>query len=605
MSRREKALFLELASDEARDRFMTRFWQRRDPTPGTPRNEFREGHQARLAEADRMFTLVEAIPGRLTERGRAYQLLGPPQSREDFSHAGNGGLFPLELWHYIGRTEPFLAESFYLIYFREGGQGDYRLWKPGADGVQALISFREPGRFLLDEAGAYQQLERVDLELAQAVRSLVPGDATPFASVSLLVDIESYADMVDRYGGLETRVRAASGFRELRGASTAAVLYDTAGIPQVHYALEVPAAGMRWREEGERFLASFGVTCRMTDRMGRTVDGIEDWIDVDLSEAERMSLEGQALSFQGRLILPTGRYRLDFTLVSTPAGARYTASMVVNVPVLAERLPPGDAYASSILLARSRQELAAGRFVDRFPFQVDHAGVLNPSPAAVFPATDALAYVQLSGLPAGTPLDWSLRSEGESGEVVWKTKSTLEPEGQEVFRISQVVPLGNVADGDYLLRVVTPGLVRESRLTVDRAMEVPTVRAFSRESPAAGDGRIRLQRALLFVRIGDREGAIRELTAASRLRPRDLEIHLKLAVLLYAAHRYAAVVESLEAIAPHYPRESDVLVLLGFASLQVGDAEQAVSYLEEALALRPDDGRLASALDRARTLSPD
>ena len=144
---------------------------------------------------------------------------------------------------------------------------------------------------------------------------------------------------------------------------------------------------------------------------------------------------------------------------------------------------------------------------------------------------------------------------------------------------------------------------RESRLTVDRAATSPSVRVLSRESPVAGDGRIRLQRGLLFARIGDEENAIRELRAASRLSPRDLEIHLRLALLLYAEERYAEVVGSLQPIAPHYPREPDVFVLLGFAWLALGDAAKAVSHLEAAFALRPDDRRIALALDHARRQS--
>jgi GWxTD domain-containing protein len=605
LSQRERASFLELASDEARDRFVLTFWDRRDPTPGSSRNEFRERHDARLDEADRLFTFLETRRGRFTERGHAYQLLGPPQSREDFSHTADR-LFPLELWHYVGRTEAFLPESFYLIYFREGGQGDYRLWSPVTDGIASLVPDREPGRFLLDEQGAYDRLLRVDIELAQAARSLVPGDpddTSPFSGASVLVNTRGYADMADRYRGLDARVRAGTSFRQLGVASTGAVLYDRTGVPQVHYALEVPSSNVTWREEGARFRASFGIACRMMDERGQQVDAIEDWLDLDLSAEERSSLEGQAFSFQGRLILPTGRYVLDFTLVSMPAGTRDQTSITVDVPGLSVE-SGGSSRVSPILLARSREPWESGEFVDRLPFQAG-GFILSPSPGAVFSATKALAYLQLSGISEGTTVDWSL-TRLENDKVVWRERTDVGagsagPTG--VVGLEQTVPLETLPDGDYALRVALLGETRESRLTVDRAATSPSVRVLSRDSPVAGDGRIRLQRGLLFARIGDEENAIRELRAASQLRPRDLEIHLRLALLLYAEERYAEAVVSLQPIAPHYSSEPDVFVLLGLAWLELGDAAKAVSHLEAAFALRPHDPGIALALDRARQQS--
>jgi tetratricopeptide (TPR) repeat protein len=197
-----------------------------------------------------------------------------------------------------------------------------------------------------------------------------------------------------------------------------------------------------------------------------------------------------------------------------------------------------------------------------------------------------------------------LTTEDRDDDVVWIGTSEVPPGSPSVVTVQRAVPLQNVPDGDYTLKVELGGVRRESRLTVDHAARLQSVRVLARESLAAGDGRIRFQRGLLLARVGNTEGAITELIAAGRLLPRNLEIHMKLALLLYATERYAEVVESLRSIAPHYPNESDALVLLGFASLELGDAAKAVSYLESALALRPDDERLMLALARAREESP-
>src|SRR5712692_687380 len=42
ISKEEKDAFLRLTRDEDRDRFMEEFWEIRNPTPGSPVNEFKE-----------------------------------------------------------------------------------------------------------------------------------------------------------------------------------------------------------------------------------------------------------------------------------------------------------------------------------------------------------------------------------------------------------------------------------------------------------------------------------------------------------------------------------------------------------------------------------
>ncbi len=82
----EKEEFLALSDQEAREAFVEHFWQRRDPTPGTPRNEVKEEHYRRLQFASRNFR--EGIPGWRTDRGRVYVLLGQPDGEETFGQSG-------------------------------------------------------------------------------------------------------------------------------------------------------------------------------------------------------------------------------------------------------------------------------------------------------------------------------------------------------------------------------------------------------------------------------------------------------------------------------------------------------------------------------------
>ncbi|HSZ03448.1 MAG TPA: GWxTD domain-containing protein, partial [Terriglobales bacterium] len=51
----ERKAFKQLSNDEERDQFIEAFWQRRDPTPDTEENEFKEEHYRRIEYANEHF----------------------------------------------------------------------------------------------------------------------------------------------------------------------------------------------------------------------------------------------------------------------------------------------------------------------------------------------------------------------------------------------------------------------------------------------------------------------------------------------------------------------------------------------------------------------
>src|SRR2546425_8255710 len=109
ISDEERAAFKQLSNDEERDNFIEAFWQRRDPTPDTVENEFKEEHYRRIAYANEHF--AAGIPGWKTDRGRIYIMYGPADEVESHPSGGayerpmeeGGGstsTFPFEQWRY-------------------------------------------------------------------------------------------------------------------------------------------------------------------------------------------------------------------------------------------------------------------------------------------------------------------------------------------------------------------------------------------------------------------------------------------------------------------------------------------------------------------------
>lgn len=77
MTADEKAAWQAVQTDADADAFIALFWARRDPTPATPRNEFREDFEARVKAADDAFGHGRTR-GSMTDPGRIAIIFGPP-----------------------------------------------------------------------------------------------------------------------------------------------------------------------------------------------------------------------------------------------------------------------------------------------------------------------------------------------------------------------------------------------------------------------------------------------------------------------------------------------------------------------------------------------
>lgn len=96
----ERAAFLRLETDEERTHFIEQFWLRRDPTPGTPENEFQVGHYRRIAYTNLHFPTATGTPGWKTDRGRIYITFGPPDEIETHLAGDATTHMPYEYWRY-------------------------------------------------------------------------------------------------------------------------------------------------------------------------------------------------------------------------------------------------------------------------------------------------------------------------------------------------------------------------------------------------------------------------------------------------------------------------------------------------------------------------
>ncbi len=96
ISSREKQAFLGLKTDDERTEFVKQFWERRNPTPGSATNPYKEAYYQRVAYANQHFR-GKGEPGWATDRGHVYIVFGPPDEIDAHPQVGAGAW---ETWHY-------------------------------------------------------------------------------------------------------------------------------------------------------------------------------------------------------------------------------------------------------------------------------------------------------------------------------------------------------------------------------------------------------------------------------------------------------------------------------------------------------------------------
>ncbi len=131
MTGQESRVYKSLTTAEARQRFISYFWEIRDPNPMTEENEFRAEIQDRFEYIQRHFQEGQR-PGWRTDRGWIYSILGPPEevdmnARIDDSSRNKGRAI---LWYYgfTGSTGLRIpGGGFRLLFWDQKGFGEYRL----------------------------------------------------------------------------------------------------------------------------------------------------------------------------------------------------------------------------------------------------------------------------------------------------------------------------------------------------------------------------------------------------------------------------------------------------------------------------------------------
>ncbi|MFW6159951.1 MAG: GWxTD domain-containing protein [Acidobacteriota bacterium] len=316
----EREVFLKLKTDRERDLFIDAFWKQRDPTPATPDNEFKNEHFRRINYANHFFGRGTPKPGWRTDRGRVYIILGEPNDVQRFE--GKTQVYPTEIWFYQGKTNVGLPPGFHLVFFQQGGIGEYRLYSPLNDGPQALLTsyWGDP----MDYQAAYENLREFEPDLAEVSLNLIPGERStvggrPSMSSDLLiqrVETTPIREIEEKYARkfLEYKdiVEVEYSTNYIDSESLIKILQSPSGMTFIHYAIEPERLSVNQYED--KYYTTLKVNGSVTNSEGKAIYQFEREINLEFNKEQMSQISRRPLSIRDMFPLIPGEYSLSILL---------------------------------------------------------------------------------------------------------------------------------------------------------------------------------------------------------------------------------------------------------------------------------------------------
>jgi len=578
----ERDVFLKLATDRERDLFIEAFWRQRDPTPGTPENEFKDEHYRRLSYANANYGRDTTRPGWMTDRGHYHILLGPP--RNISSIQGEGTVFPAYIWSYEGESKPGLPDNFQLVFFRRDGLGEYVLYSPMQDGPGRLLVNYQGDPFNMEDA--YLKLQKYDARLAQASLSYIPDEISilgrpSLSSEQLLARINSlpekmvnstYAEALLKFKGLVDVEYSAN---YIDSKAMLKVFQDESGLFFLHYAIEPKRLSVLTGKDSYRL--NFLLNGIVTDPQNRVVFQYEKNIPLDFGKDQIEAIGKTSLAVQDMVPLIEGDYRFSLLLKNTASKEFTSFEASISIPPDVEaalRMGP-------LLLGYQRKPVAAAAGFNK-PFKIGRDQIACQPENIFHPKETLTVAFQLFGLKPELAQTAQVRYTvlQEEREVSTKTKDLKDADR---LNILEDLPLGGLPPGNYRLKVALVDGGRMELLSAEENFGVSPLAALprpwivSKVMPSSNDLEYQYILGSQWLNINRLEDAERRLGSAARGNPASLKYALGHAQVLLKMKDYLKVKEILRSFMEKPEASDQLLSLMGAACQALGDYEEAIS----------------------------
>jgi len=363
----ERSAFMQLSNDEERDQFIEAFWQRRDPTPDTEENEFKEEHYRRIAYANEHF--AAGIPGWKTDRGRIYIVFGPPDEID--SHP-SGGTYERPMEEGGGETSTFPFEQWRYRYIEGIGQeviiefvdtcmcGDYHMTIDRSE-KDALKYVPNAGLTLWESMGMASKTDRF---ANGGLEQLGTGPFNQDSQAKEFDRLEQFAKLQAappvKFKDLEEVVTHKISVNLMPFDVRADFVKVTSDTVLVPVTIQIKNRDVTFQNKEGIERGTVNIFGRVTTLTGKIVQTFEDTVQVDVpvellpKTAENSSVYWKALPLR----ISQNRYRLDIVVKDVNGDRTGSWSHAIVIPDFNE-----DHLSNSSLIIADQMEPVAAKNV--------------------------------------------------------------------------------------------------------------------------------------------------------------------------------------------------------------------------------------------------
>ena len=609
----EKDVFLKLTNNRDRDIFMESFWKQRDPTSGTPQNEYKDEIMRRFHYVTQFYSRGTTREGWTTDRGRIYMILGAPVSKEDFHEQG---VIPAEVWYYYGDAAKQLPPYFGILFYQKSGIGEYRMYDAHVDGPAALLEQHREDLYGNQSSDRnydiYLKLYEINPVLANLSLSMIPNEVPSNYQASLRnytllaaiydspkADVNpSYATHFLDYKGLVSTEYMTN---MIESQSLVTVITDPVlDMPFVHFSLAPQKVSMDYYEPTEKYFCVFKLSVSL--RPAGAKEPVLHQYSRDYSlyfTAEEMNrIKSNGLAFEECFPVIEGDYTVSLLLQNEQGKEFCLAEKSVSVP------RSGKSRLNGPFLG---YQIASYPPDAQIPFKVGDKKIVS-DPKMAFAGQDqinvlwSVVDVDARDWPEATVQVWL---KGQKDAVPFRKLTEFKLADQpyrKIMTMSQSLPAQDLRPDYYDLKLVLVGPAKKVLDERTGSFVLATERAIGH--PIAQARGISLTNRYYFFDILAQEyekaGRPAEAEAAYaktfELNPRYRPGAVNYANFLLNQKKYDRALEVVESLKDDDKSRFDYFLIRGISWMNKGDLSKAIENLQEANKVYNSDTRLLNAL---------
>ena len=473
----ERKAFVQMATDEERENFIESFWMRRDPTPDSMENEYKEEHYRRIAYANDRY--ASGIPGWRTDRGRIYIAYGPPDEIESHPSGGQyqrpyeegGGFtstYPFEIWRY--RWIEGIGSDILLEFVDPTMTGEYRLTMDPSE-KDALLHVPGAGLTLSEQMGLTTKADR--FRRTDGTRMGTPIGGAQSIRYNQFERLQLYANIFKP---------PAVKFKDLEAIVNSTIDYDTLAYEvDIHYVRVTNSSvlsgitvllrneDLMFKEEDGLHKAVANVFGRITTMTRRVQSTFEDTVSIQTT-AERMHQEvGRSSIYNKSVPLAPGMYRLELVVKDLVGETMGTYRTAMRVPEFDD-----EALAASSLIIADKIERVPIRSLGTGQFVIGSSKV-RPRIDDSFKRNEKMGiYMQIYNLgqseetsrPMGN-VTYQIARLDDPGDLLLNfTEDVNDIRGASARQvvIEKLLPLQSLEPGEYRLNLLVEDNVKNESL---------------------------------------------------------------------------------------------------------------------------------------------